>query len=367
MKRKQLRNKSSRDIQNATTGITLIALIITIILMLILAGVVLSLTIGENGMFNWINQSKVIYEEQVAREKLELVLLDMQADKVVNSEYNEQTYLTKKIEENNMVVYENIVAVDGWQFEIDRSIPEISMNLGKNDSIIINTPYIGTSSFTTKVSYVYEEEQIESYTYVIDETEIREENKEYTTQDNLEPESTHTVKVIAKYKNGRTIESNKLTIKTEPRIYLYNNGREDTDIKIEWEALAKDRGDGAIEKLVYPTINYDSTNGSISMIVTGDKNYKYGGAVAIKSQVDFSQYKTFNMIYTTSLGQYKSDAAVYLCESLQGFTSYIGLSESTECKMYFSKYKDLNNIYIYLQAGTTGKASIDIYEMWLEK
>ena len=32
-------------------GITLVALIITIILMLILAGVVLSLTIGENGVF----------------------------------------------------------------------------------------------------------------------------------------------------------------------------------------------------------------------------------------------------------------------------------------------------------------------------
>ena len=34
-----------------TRGITLIALIITIILMLILAGVVLSLSIGENGLF----------------------------------------------------------------------------------------------------------------------------------------------------------------------------------------------------------------------------------------------------------------------------------------------------------------------------
>ena len=33
-------------------GITLIALIVTIILMLILAGVVISLTIGENGLIN---------------------------------------------------------------------------------------------------------------------------------------------------------------------------------------------------------------------------------------------------------------------------------------------------------------------------
>ena len=38
-----------RSVKN--NGITLIALIITIILMLILAGVVLTLTIGENGLF----------------------------------------------------------------------------------------------------------------------------------------------------------------------------------------------------------------------------------------------------------------------------------------------------------------------------
>ena len=60
-------------------AITLIALIITILLMLILAGIVLSLTLGENGLIRKAQNAGLTYEESIAREKLELVLLDMRS------------------------------------------------------------------------------------------------------------------------------------------------------------------------------------------------------------------------------------------------------------------------------------------------
>lgn len=122
-------------------GITLIALVITIIILLILAGIMISLTIGENGILNYARESKIKTEEQMAREKLEMVLLDLQAKKYIDSTYNETDYINKKINDNGMIVSGDIVFVNGWKFQIDRSVPQIAVFLGKgeeNDQIILD-------------------------------------------------------------------------------------------------------------------------------------------------------------------------------------------------------------------------------------
>ena len=114
--------------QNA---ITLISLIITIIILLILVGVTLNLMLGENGLFKITKEAGEQYEEQQAREKLEVVLLELQKDKIIDVNYKEDETINNKIQENGMIIVGDIVLVDGWQFEIDRSIPKISANLGK--------------------------------------------------------------------------------------------------------------------------------------------------------------------------------------------------------------------------------------------
>lgn len=306
-------------------GITLIALIITIILMLILAGVVISLTIGENGLINTAKYAVQKNSEETAREKLELALADLQAHKYTDESYNESDYINNYLKNEEMQVIEDVVIVDGWRFTIDRSVPQIGESLGqeeikvtkivreylgKNENgkyiadvtiiiesdkvirniifqeqdgieitpttekykiakdmtieldkeykivintddgkseertiieklpelgILISTPYVGTSSFTTKVQYITNEEEVESYTYMLDGKEIiTNENNEYTLENYLEPETTHKVQIIAKYKNGLTVESNVVTIKTQARTYLYNNGDECTDITGGW-------------------------------------------------------------------------------------------------------------------------------------
>ena len=48
---------------NHEKGITLIALIITIIVLLILAGITISLLTGENGLLTKANESKIITDE----------------------------------------------------------------------------------------------------------------------------------------------------------------------------------------------------------------------------------------------------------------------------------------------------------------
>ncbi len=111
-------------------GITLVALIITIILMLILAGVVLSLTIGENGVFKMAKYSVQKNSEEEAKEKLELALADLTTYKYTDEAYNENEYINSYLEDKNMEVLGDIVTIDNWNFEIDRSIPSIKTSLG---------------------------------------------------------------------------------------------------------------------------------------------------------------------------------------------------------------------------------------------
>ena len=113
-----------------TRGITLIALIITIILMLILAGVVLSLSIGENGLFKTAKYTVQKNSEVEAKEKLELALADLQAHKYTDEAYNENEYIDDYLNNENIEILGNIATVGNWDFEIDRSIPSIKVSLG---------------------------------------------------------------------------------------------------------------------------------------------------------------------------------------------------------------------------------------------
>lgn len=231
------RHKSFVRIANATTGITLVALVITIIVLLILAGITISLTIGQHGILNMAKQAGVKTEEEMAREKLELVLADLQAKKYTDETYNETTYIDAEINKNKMTISGNTVRVDGWKFGIDRSVPKITTSFGKGEIATINitTSYVGTSSFTINVVSVNNEEEIEEYKYKIDEDEITTIQKEYTVEKELAPESTHTVQVIAKYKDGTTLDSNIFTVKTEPRTYIMKNGK----LEVEEGAIIK--------------------------------------------------------------------------------------------------------------------------------
>ena len=69
--KKQIRNKK---------GITLIALVITIIILLILAGVALSLVTGENGILKRATNAVDKHNEAVAKEQVELLIADYQTE-----------------------------------------------------------------------------------------------------------------------------------------------------------------------------------------------------------------------------------------------------------------------------------------------
>lgn len=127
----ELRVKSEKYKFREFEGITLISLVITIVILIILAGVAINLGIGENGIFRRAKQTKEQYNLTSAREKLELVLLYARTEKEVNDKYDSEEFLDNMLEEKDISVNGNSVTVDNYIFLIDREKLIITDSLGE--------------------------------------------------------------------------------------------------------------------------------------------------------------------------------------------------------------------------------------------
>ena len=77
-------NKKIRIQEN--NAITLIALVITIVILIILAGVAVNLSLGENGIFNRAKTAREQYKMAEVKEKIELAIVDIQSEKMGKGE-----------------------------------------------------------------------------------------------------------------------------------------------------------------------------------------------------------------------------------------------------------------------------------------
>ena len=146
--------KGSNKRETREKGITLLALVVAIIILIILSAITINMAFGDNGLIKKTESAKLKYDEESSREQLEMVLAGLVADKKVKPEYDEQDYINKEIIKNNMQVTGDIVIVDGWQFLIDRSVPQIVSSLGKgiNDESIVIEASSKTNSDRSKAT-----------------------------------------------------------------------------------------------------------------------------------------------------------------------------------------------------------------------
>ena len=92
-------NKTMSNIPTSNTAITLIALIITIIVLLILAGIILNMVMGENGIFGKANNAKNKTEVAQYEEELRMCVLELQTDSAANgTTFNMDTIKNKFVE-----------------------------------------------------------------------------------------------------------------------------------------------------------------------------------------------------------------------------------------------------------------------------
>ena len=107
-------------------GITLIALVITIIVLLILAGVSIATLTGQNGILTRATDAKEVTNKEGAREKLNLILADLHAKKIPKGlSLTLNDALAGEIAEYDEVTSANFtgnvieVVIDGYTFEVN--------------------------------------------------------------------------------------------------------------------------------------------------------------------------------------------------------------------------------------------------------
>ena len=84
----KLNKNSVEAIINRQNGITLIALVITIVVLIILAGVAINLTIGENGIFNKAKQAKEDYKIAANEEQEGIANVEVPIDEITGGTSN---------------------------------------------------------------------------------------------------------------------------------------------------------------------------------------------------------------------------------------------------------------------------------------
>lgn len=122
-------------------GITLVALVVTIVVLLILAGITIVYVFGDNGVFKRASDAKLQTEIAKAREKIEMVLSEAKIPKNIDSKYDENEYLDEFILSriSNTEVLDNVIITDGYVFALDRSVPKIGEYLGKKKELVFPT------------------------------------------------------------------------------------------------------------------------------------------------------------------------------------------------------------------------------------
>lgn len=123
-------------------GITLVALVITIIILLLLAGITIATLGGENGLFAKVKQSKEKYSISEAKEKLELAISTLQIEQEGKGENLKKEDLTKinddEIDVRDTSNFPIKVICNNYEFNIDSNFVVSYVGIA-NETIITYT------------------------------------------------------------------------------------------------------------------------------------------------------------------------------------------------------------------------------------
>ena len=148
-----MRKLQTKDNKKAYNGITLIALVTTIVVLLILSGVSINLILGDNGIINKAQQEEEKEEEAYAKEKVELSIAEyplapdnQSFEDFLNSKVPNDFDDVKKNEDGNFEIKKGnyIITVDenGKIKDVSKSGPTIKI---ENIMVVANKDGTGTA------------------------------------------------------------------------------------------------------------------------------------------------------------------------------------------------------------------------------
>lgn len=338
-------------------GITLIALVITIILLLILAGITINLTIGENeGIIKRAKEQQRIQDIAEVTEKLELKKADVAVDNYGAIEI--EKYL-EEIKKQNIIKEEDIL--DKWNIENgkcyikvdDKYFYLLEQEENKNLKITyIENPVIvsldtKTIDNTIETQVVAYNTKGAKYKYY-----IRRENEEYIKQaetdsskyiyENLE-QDIYYIKVEIEGANGGTTYLEKIVViggisvtnnikNTSPQMIAGEKSSATININIADTSLIKgyyysnDGGKTYTDMLLEKTYTYDN-------LTEGVFNYKakieYNNGNIVELNTVTVEYGTCTMTYV--LWQQLNNAECTTCARIN--TQYYYNTNHTSCGM----------------------------------
>lgn len=364
-------------------GITLIALIITIILMLILAGVVLSMTLGENGLIKIVQNTVKDYKIAEIKEKNDInsmnnTIIENSKDikfscKYLDNQNEKEVKVVFIINDENPIEYvelPNGLKIYGngkKQIAVDYTVEsgkEYSINVKeensaiKKETVVINyndiqeyveNDLIEISVITNEEEYnsLKIKEKVEnnnfSYFYRTDENQ---EWVKYIGKNVLSSEQNETpiyIRVVNDI-TGDILEIHKNIKINNDRLYLYYYGAEFEDVTGGWR-LVPHQYNGAAAK------NIDN----ILLYYTGSPYT--GSEVHTNNIIELSKYKKLCVKYSKRNSANSIYTELYSC---------VGRSSNSANGDYFEGFNlnDIKDTQVYFGDGTCYDY---IYEVYLIK
>ena len=215
-------NSKFQTLTSDHKGITLIALVVTIIVLLILAGVTINTVFSDNGIVKRAIEAGDQAEISAYKDQIEMVRLNWQLDRAMNDSITVQTLinrlesagLAEEVVESGEGIYD-ITTKEGYQFvlELDAQGNGTIEYVGKNGELLPRITVIDDSTTENSInleiraSYLYEG-KISYYLYKVGIDEAID-KKEETTETKieftgLELGQEYRIEIKAKNENGET-------------------------------------------------------------------------------------------------------------------------------------------------------------------
>ena len=259
--------KSKKLLQESrNTGITLIALVVTIVVLLILVGITINLLFNSDGVIHSAQNSKEQQEIAEIREKMELAKMPVHVAGL--GKYDVEKYWTQ-LESEQIIADQTIdviptgegtyevTTVPGYVFEVTlepskENIQNILIDyIGKGENLNIGIKLVNVTTSSIEIELV-RTEGASGFQYSIkkqgEEYGVAEEKEEtHHTYSNLEQGGIYTIKVEAT-KNGeqkvveRTVQVGEIPLAIALKNITWNNGQatavietQENGYQIEWQ------------------------------------------------------------------------------------------------------------------------------------
>ena len=129
------------EIKNKEKGITLVSLVVTVIVLLILAGVAINLTVGDNGIFTRAIEATDRYKAEEIIEKIELIKANTIIDN--KGKFNIDDFFDNLVEEGIIGDREEIIDNGDGSYTITTEEGYVIDIIEKDEGKDIEIEYVG--------------------------------------------------------------------------------------------------------------------------------------------------------------------------------------------------------------------------------